>query len=204
MGKSKRDYRRGASAGNFESYVPTETPQSYGEKSRTTYTRRDDRRDENGDTGRHRRRPQRQPRERVADPIAVYIAGVFADQAKEFLASPAEDRYSAANGLFRLDERPMELDLGNEDGTHLYAYDVDRSVRVDRDDPEKLRHMSAAFIINNMDTGVPAYFVYARITPEGNYNVRVVPQGEKGPDYRSIAVVDSRDTSPVVVEDNAQ
>lgn len=196
MGKSKRDYRRD-SADNFEPYVPTETRGNYGMQPKTprdTFARHG-RSDGGDDFGGRRRRPPRQPREKIADPVAIEIAKVFADQAREFLAAPAEERPTAANALFRLAERPMELDLGQDQGdtTKFYVYDVDRSVRVDRNEPERLRHMSAAFVVNSNDSVAPAYFAYARITPEGNFNVRVIPQGDKGPDYRSSAIIDSRD-----------
>lgn len=122
-------------------------------------------------------------RERPEPPeVAKLLCRTIVDQITDFLSSYGwKDRL---NDLFTLGDRWPAGIAGCEGTENLLAYQVERTVRLDRDDPEKIRRMSTSIVVIDNVTAKPVYYLTAYISPNMQAGVQVYTMGDRGPDYR--------------------
>lgn len=128
------------------------------------------------DRGNARRPRQEKPE---ATPMAKALLEEYRDEIRNFLTTTIDNRAEVAKDLFSVPGFPADA-ADVEDGVENYkVYCLERSVRLNRDDPSKLTRMSGTILYQKKD-GKPAYMVSAFITPSGSGNVTVFTYGERG------------------------
>ena len=129
------------------------------------------------DRGNNTRRPRQEKPE--ATPMAKALLEEYRDEIRSFLTTSIDNREELAKNLFSVPGFPADA-ADVEDGVENYkVYCLERSVRLNRDDPSKLTRMSGTILYQKKD-GKPAYMVSAFITPSGSGNVTVFTYGERG------------------------
>lgn len=129
------------------------------------------------DRGNNTRRPRQEKPE--ATPMAKALLEEYRDEIRSFLTTSIDNREELAKTLFSVPGFPADA-ADVEDGVENYkVYCLERSVRLNRDDPSKLTRMSGTILYQKKD-GKPAYMVSAFITPSGSGNVTVFTYGERG------------------------
>lgn len=129
------------------------------------------------DRGNNTRRPRQEKPE--ATPMAKALLEEYRDAIRSFLTTSIDNREELAKTLFSIPGFPADA-ADVEDGVENYkVYCLERSVRLNRDDPSKLTRMSGTILYQKKD-GKPAYMVSAFITPSGSGNVTVFTYGERG------------------------
>lgn len=129
------------------------------------------------DRGNNTRRPRQEKPE--ATPMAKALLEEYRDAIRSFLTTSIDNREELAKNLFSVPGFPADA-ADVEDGVENYkVYCLERSVRLNRDDPSKLTRMSGTILYQKKD-GKPAYMVSAFITPSGSGNVTVFTYGERG------------------------
>lgn len=129
------------------------------------------------DRGNNTRRPRQEKPE--ATPMAKALLEEYRDEIRSFLTTSIDNREELAKDLFSVPGFPADAAVV-EDGVENYkVYCLERSVRLNRDDPSKLTRMSGTILYQKKD-GKPAYMVSAFITPSGSGNVTVFTYGERG------------------------
>lgn len=129
------------------------------------------------DRGNNTRRPRQEKPE--ATPMAKALLEEYRDEIRSFLTTSIDNREELAKTLFSIPGFPADA-ADVEDGVENYkVYCLERSVRLNRDDPSKLTRMSGTILYQKKD-GKPAYMVSAFITPSGSGNVTVFTYGERG------------------------
>ena len=129
------------------------------------------------DRGNNTRRPRQEKPE--ATPMAKALLEEYRDAIRSFLTTSIDNREELARTLFSVPGFPADA-ADVEDGVENYkVYCLERSVRLNRDDPSKLTRMSGTILYQKKD-GKPAYMVSAFITPSGSGNVTVFTYGERG------------------------
>lgn len=129
------------------------------------------------DRGNNTRRPRQEKPE--ATPMAKALLEEYRDEIRSFLTTSIDNREELARTLFSVPGFPADA-VDVEDGVENYkVYCLERSVRLNRDDPSKLTRMSGTILYQKKD-GKPAYMVSAFITPSGSGNVTVFTYGERG------------------------
>lgn len=129
------------------------------------------------DRGNNTRRPRQEKPE--ATPMAKALLEEYRDEIRSFLTTSIDNREELARTLFSVPGFPADA-ADVEDGVENYkVYCLERSVRLNRDDPSKLTRMSGTILYQKED-GKPAYMVSAFITPSGSGNVTVFTYGERG------------------------
>ena len=129
------------------------------------------------DRGNNTRRPRQEKPE--ATPMAKALLEEYRDAICSFLTTSIDNREELAKNLFSVPGFPADA-ADVEDGVENYkVYCLERSVRLNRDDPSKLTRMSGTILYQKKD-GKPAYMVSAFITPSGSGNVTVFTYGERG------------------------
>ena len=127
------------------------------------------------DRGNARRPRQEKPE---ATPMAKALLEEYRDEIRNFLTTTIDNRAEVAKDLFSVPGFPADA-ADVEDGKTYKVYCLERSVRLNRDDPSKLTRMSGTILYQKAD-GKPAYMVSAFITPSGSGNVTVFTYGERG------------------------
>lgn len=127
------------------------------------------------DRGNARRPRQEKPE---ATPMAKALLEEYRDEIRSFLTTSIDNREELAKTLFSVPGFPADA-ADVEDGKTYKVYCLERSVRLNRDDPSKLTRMSGTILYQKAD-GKPAYMVSAFITPSGSGNVTVFTYGERG------------------------
>lgn len=128
------------------------------------------------DRGNTRRPRQEKPE---ATPMAKALLEEYRDAIRSFLTTSIDNREELAKNLFSVPGFPADA-ADVEAGVENYkVYCLERSVRLNRDDPSKLTRMSGTILYQKKD-GKPAYMVSAFITPSGSGNVTVFTYGERG------------------------
>ncbi|MCM1230159.1 MAG: hypothetical protein NC489_08500 [Ruminococcus flavefaciens] len=178
--KGKNQYREEVeSKPNFTYHqdpAPTkkdDAPKQRSEEKPAGYTRDEERRDQ----GKFR------PKQEVEHhPVAILLQDEMIRQITEFLEGPPTDE--SANRLFNLGSYPARL-TGCDGAEDYEAFQLDRSVRLNKENPEKLNRLSTIIVIQNIATHKPAFLVQAFISP--NYSARVIihQQDDKGTIYRN-------------------
>ena len=112
-----------------------------------------------------------------------------------YLALDPKERIEGSKNLFHVGSYPAELESDScpEDLAKYKTYQLERSVRVRTDDPEKRTRLSTAILLIDTETCMPAFYLTAYVTPTMIANVRVVPYNEHGPVYARAVSWDSRD-----------
>lgn len=129
------------------------------------------------DRGNNTRRPRQEKPE--ATPMAKALLEEYRDAIRSFLTTSIDNREELAKTLFSVPSFPADA-ADVEVGAETYkVYCLERSVRLNRDDPSKLTRMSGTILYQKKD-GKPAYMVSAFITPSGSGNVTVFTYGERG------------------------
>lgn len=128
------------------------------------------------DRGNNTRRPRQEKPE--ATPMAKALLEEYRDEIRSFLTTSIDNREELAKNLFSVPGFPADA-ADVEDGKTYKVYCLERSVRLNRDDPSKLTRMSGTILYQKAD-GKPAYMVSAFITPSGSGNVTVFTYGERG------------------------
>ena len=129
------------------------------------------------DRGNNTRRPRQEKPE--ATPMAKALLEEYRDAIRSFLTTSIDNREELAKTLFSVPGFPADA-ADVEAGVENYkVYCLERSVRLNRDDPSKLTRMSGTILYQKKD-GKPAYMVSAFITPSGSGNVTVFTYGERG------------------------
>ena len=128
------------------------------------------------DRGNARRPRQEKPE---ATPMAKALLEEYRDEIRNFLTTTIDNRTEVAKYLFSIPGFPADEKRLVEDGETYKVYCLERSVRLNRDDPSKLTRMSGTILYQKAD-GKPAYIVSAFITPSGSGNVTVFTYGERG------------------------
>lgn len=129
------------------------------------------------DRGNNTRRPRQEKPE--ATPMAKALLEEYRDAIRSFLTTSIDNREELAKTLFSIPGFPADA-ADVKDGVENYkVYCLERSVRLNRDDPGKLTRMSGTILYQKKD-GKPAYMVSAFITPSGSGNVTVFTYGERG------------------------
>lgn len=129
------------------------------------------------DRGNNTRRPRQEKPE--ATPMAKALLEEYRDAIRSFLTTSIDNREELAKNLFSVPGFPADA-ADVEAGVENYkVYCLERSVRLNRDDPSKLTRMSGTILYQKKD-GKPAYMVSAFITPSGSGNVTVFTYGERG------------------------
>lgn len=129
------------------------------------------------DRGNNTRRPRQEKPE--ATPMAKALLEEYRDEIRSFLTTSIDNREELAKNLFSVPGFPADA-ADVEDGVENYkVYCLERSVRLNRDDPSKLTRMSGTILYQKKD-GKPAYMVSTFITPSGSGNVTVFTYGERG------------------------
>lgn len=129
------------------------------------------------DRGNNTRRPRQEKPE--ATPMAKALLEEYREEIRSFLTTSIDNREELARTLFSVPGFPADA-ADVEDGVENYkVYCLERSVRLNRDDPSKLTRMSGTILYQKKD-GKPAYMVSAFITPSGSGNVTVFTYGERG------------------------
>ena len=129
------------------------------------------------DRGNNTRRPRQEKPE--ATPMAKALLEEYREEIRSFLTTSIDNREELAKALFSVPGFPADA-ADVEDGVENYkVYCLERSVRLNRDDPSKLTRMSGTILYQKKD-GKPAYMVSAFITPSGSGNVTVFTYGERG------------------------
>ena len=127
------------------------------------------------DRGNARRPRQEKPE---ATPMAKALLEEYRDEIRNFLTTTIDNRAEVAKDLFSVPGFPADA-ADVEDGKTYKVYCLERSVRLNRDDPSKLTRMSGTILYQKAD-GKPAYMVSAFVTPSGSGNVTVFTYGERG------------------------
>lgn len=130
------------------------------------------------DRGNNDRRPNRQEKPE-ATPTAKALLEEYRDEIRSFLTTSIDNRAELAKNLFSVPGFPADAASLEDDIKTYKVYCLERSVRLNRDDPSKLTRMSGTILYQNAD-GKPAYMVSAFITPSGSGNVTVFTYGERG------------------------
>ena len=128
------------------------------------------------DRGNNTRRPHQEKPE--ATPMAKELLAEYRDAIRTFLTTSIDNRAEVAKTLFSVPGFPADV-ADVEDGKNYKVYCLERSVRLNREDPSKLTRMSGTILYQKED-GKPAYMVSAFITPSGSGNVTVFTYGERG------------------------
>ena len=128
------------------------------------------------DRGNNTRRPHQEKPE--ATPMAKELLAEYRDAIRTFLTTSIDNRAEVAKTLFSVPGFPADA-ADVEDGKNYKVYCLERSVRMNREDPSKLTRMSGTILYQKED-GKPAYMVSAFITPSGSGNVTVFTYGERG------------------------
>ena len=131
------------------------------------------------DRGNTRRPRQEKPE---ATPMAKALLEEYREEIRSFLTTSIDNREELARALFSVPGFPADAASieSAEVGVETYkVYCLERSVRLNRDDPSKLTRMSGT-ILYQKKAGKPAYMVSAFITPSGSGNVTVFTYGERG------------------------
>ncbi|MCM1531916.1 MAG: hypothetical protein NC114_06550 [Ruminococcus flavefaciens] len=137
------------------------------------YTRDEERRD----TGKFR------PKQEVQHhPVAILLQDEMIRQITDFLEGPPTEE--SANQLFNLGSYPARL-TGCEGAEDYEAFQLDRSVRLNKDDPSRLNRLSTIIVIQNIATHKPAFLVQAFISPNQTARVIIHQQDDKGTVYRN-------------------
>ena len=132
------------------------------------------------DRGNNTRRPRQEKPE--ATPMAKALLEEYREEIRNFLTTTIDNRAEVAKTLFSVPGFPADAASieSEESGVETYkVYCLERSVRLNRDDPSKLTRMSGTILYQKKD-GKPAYMVSAFITPSGSGNVTVFTYGERG------------------------
>lgn len=128
------------------------------------------------DRGNNTRRPHQEKPE--ATPMAKELLAEYRDAIRTFLTTSIDNRAEVAKTLFSVPGFPADA-VDVEDSKNYKVYCLERSVRLNREDPSKLTRMSGTILYQKED-GKPAYMVSAFITPSGSGNVTVFTYGERG------------------------
>lgn len=128
------------------------------------------------DRGNTRRPHQEKPE---ATPMAKELLAEYRDAIRTFLTTSIDNRAELAKNLFSVPGFPADAAALEDDVKTYKVYCLERSVRLNRDDPSKLTRMSGTILYQKAD-GKPAYMVSAFITPSGSGNVTVFTYGERG------------------------
>lgn len=128
------------------------------------------------DRGNNTRRPHQEKPE--ATPMAKELLAEYRDAIRTFLTTSIDNRAEVAKTLFSVPGFPADA-ADVEDDKNYKVYCLERSVRLNREDPSKLTRMSGTILYQKED-GKPAYMVSAFITPSGSGNVTVFTYGERG------------------------
>lgn len=129
------------------------------------------------DRGNNARRPNRQEKPE-ATPMAKALLEEYRDAIRNFLTTSIDNRAELAKTLFSVPGFPADA-ADVEDDKNYKVYCLERSVRLNHEDPSKLTRMSGTILYQKED-GKPAYMVSAFITPSGSGNVTVFTYGERG------------------------
>lgn len=132
------------------------------------------------DRGNNTRRPRQEKPE--ATPMAKALLEEYRDEIRNFLTTSIDNREEVAKNLFSVPGFPADaasIESVESDVETYKVYCLERSVRLNRDDPSKLTRMSGTILYQKKD-GKPAYMVSAFITPSGSGNVTVFTYGERG------------------------
>lgn len=115
-------------------------------------------------------------------PVAMLLRDAISEQIEIFLDNEPTEKTAAE--LFNLGSYPARL-TGCEGAEDYEAYQLDRSVRLNRDDPSKLNRLSTIIVVLNMATHRPAFLVQAFISPNRTARVIIHEQTETGTNYRN-------------------
>ena len=115
-------------------------------------------------------------------PVALLLRDALAEQINTFLNGDITEK--AASELFNLGSYPARL-TGCDEAEDYEAFQLDRSVRLNRDDPENLNRLSTIIVVQNIATHRPAFLVQAFISPNRTSRIIIHEQDEKGTIYRN-------------------
>lgn len=104
---------------------------------------------------------------KTPDPIGMLLINALVDQIQTFLDTPVDKRADACRDLFNITPYPAGLS-GDAEGADPANYDIylmQRSVRMDRNDPTKHRRLSCDVVAVDRTTHIPMYMGKAYITP---------------------------------------
>ena len=139
-----------------------------------------------------RRTRNEEPKE--VDKVALLLLNTIKQQMVDFLTLAPEERFDGTKNLYRVGSYPAMLDSDQVPEAAQYdVYQLDRAVRLPKNEPERMSRMSTSILLINRETHIPAYFLSAYITPKLVADVRVVPFNERGPIYSASISWDSRD-----------
>lgn len=132
--------------------------------------------------------------EREPDKIALLLLNTIKKQVLEFLTLAPEERFDGTSSLYSVGSYPAVLDSeAVPEAAGFDVYQLDRSVRLPKNDPERMNRLSTSILLLSKETGMPAYFLTSYITPKLVANIRVVPYNDRGPVYSTAISWDSRD-----------
>lgn len=130
------------------------------------------------DRGNNTRRPR--PEKAEATPMAKELLAEYREDIRAFLTTSIDNRSEMAKTLFAIPAFPVDAADVQDNAKEYKVYCLERSVRLNRDDPSKLTRMSGTILYQDAKSGKPAYMVSAFITPSGSGNVTVFTYGERG------------------------
>lgn len=141
------------------------------------------------------RRDRKQNNEQVEPSmVALLLLDTIKDQVKTFMALKPEDRYEGSKELYYVGSYPATLTSDNvPEAANYDVYQLERSVRLRREEPERLNRLSTAILLIDRETHQPAFYLTSYITPNLVANIRVVPYNNHGAWYKALVAWDSRD-----------
>lgn len=166
MGKNKK--KNGGKFQNDEYYENKERTQ------REYVERKNHDRKDMGD----RRRPEKPE----PHPVAKLMVDTFSGQILTFLQADTAQRKEFMEDLFDIKNYPSMLQ-GCEGAENYIAYLLERTVRENKREPDKLSRMSMSAVLLNKETKEPAFFVTCYIAPNEVGGVTVYEQGKNGTEY---------------------
>lgn len=157
----------------------------YDKKPEFTYTERNDGKKNDHPHDDMRKESGKPPRENNTEyhPVAVLLRDEMIRQITNFLETKPVTQESM-DELFNLGSYPARLE-GCEGAEDYEVFQLDRSVRQNREDPSKLNRLSTILVVLNLITHKPAFLVQAFISPNRSARVIVHEQGDNGTIYRN-------------------
>ena len=139
------------------------------------------------------------------NPVAVLLLNIIKEQVRDFVTLAPEERFEGSKDLYYVGSYPAVLDRDVvTDAANYSVYQLERAVRLPKDDPERMNRLSTAILLVNKDTGEPAFYLTSYITPKMVANIRIVPYNDRGAMYRQCLSWDSRDDEPKKTEEVAE
>lgn len=138
---------------------------------------------------------------RELDKVALLLLNTIKKQVCDFMTLAPEERFDGTQNLYSVGSYPAALEAdGVPEAAKYDAYQLERAVRLPKDDPERMNRLSTAILLIDRETGKPAYYLTAYITPKMVANIRVVPYNDRGAMYKQAIAWDSRDEEKEAAE----